>query len=192
MTTIVMLSGGVDSAYMLYAVLKDTKDPVIAHHVVLKKSHEPYWELELEATKKVVEYCKDIRDFEYVETVVDLCNLKLGAPDVYILIPLTAMISKRLGSCMILHGRPLWSTLWENTPEDRLLDYRVGRLERDLLNVLDPKSEMAFPLSSMTKREILVATPAELLDVTWSCRCPTDGNPCGKCWECRDRSTCDK
>ena len=63
--TIVMLSGGVDSTYALYQVLKETDDVVFAHHINFLNREKRY-NPELQASLDVVKYLSDtVRDFDF-------------------------------------------------------------------------------------------------------------------------------
>ena len=42
-----------------------------------------------------------------------------------------------------------------------------------------------WPLAEITKPQIIAALPDELLALTWSCRRPRRGRPCGRCLTCR-------
>ena len=45
-TTLLMLSGGVDSTFMLYHYLTQTSDAVHAHHISIRYPHLPRWTME--------------------------------------------------------------------------------------------------------------------------------------------------
>ena len=76
-TVIVMLSGGLDSVYLLYHYLTKTDLDVHAHHIVLKTPSEDRWEEEVKASRAVEKYCKNqYRDFQYSESYWEFPFLK--------------------------------------------------------------------------------------------------------------------
>lgn len=67
---LIMLSGGVDSVYLLAQTLRETKDTVIAHHIHLVSWKDRH-EAEADACRKIVDYCREnYRHFEYSESTV--------------------------------------------------------------------------------------------------------------------------
>ena len=69
--TLVMLSGGIDSAYVLAKVLRESDDIVLAHHIHLINKEGRHLQ-EAKACEQIVQYCKThIRDFYYTQSVID-------------------------------------------------------------------------------------------------------------------------
>ena len=67
-----MLSGGLDSCYMLYYYLTQTDHDVHAHYISLRYPSESRWREEDIASRKIVEYCRSIRVFDYTESRFDI------------------------------------------------------------------------------------------------------------------------
>jgi 7-cyano-7-deazaguanine synthase in queuosine biosynthesis len=52
----------------------------------------------------------------------------------------------------------------------------------------EPRVDWIYPVYDMPKAQIAAALPADLLDLTWSCRRPVDGRrPCLACKACKAR-----
>ncbi|MBL4807718.1 MAG: hypothetical protein JKY31_10570 [Rhodobacteraceae bacterium] len=70
-TTIVMLSGGVDSVYVLAKLLKETDDIILAHHIHLLNKDGRH-KVEGERCRKIIDCCrKKYRHLEYSESAID-------------------------------------------------------------------------------------------------------------------------
>jgi len=52
---------------------------------------------------------------------------------------------------------------------------------------LNPKLWMPLVDMRYYKTDILRECPKELVDLTWSCRRPIRGEPCGRCFSCKER-----
>jgi len=75
-SSVVMLSGGIDSVAVLKQVLKETDDKIYAHHIHIKNNEGPNnikrYKAEALALRKIVPYMKKtFRDFNYSESTID-------------------------------------------------------------------------------------------------------------------------
>lgn len=68
---LVMYSGGLDSTTSLYKLLKESNHNIYVHHIILKDSTNR-WNYELKSTYNILNYLKQIRNFNYTESVIDL------------------------------------------------------------------------------------------------------------------------
>ncbi|MBK6632099.1 MAG: hypothetical protein IPG33_14335 [Betaproteobacteria bacterium] len=73
MATLLMLSGGVDSAAALIKLLSENREPVFAHHIVLSDSESSTrHKAENYACDRLVNYCREhYRDFSYTKSLWD-------------------------------------------------------------------------------------------------------------------------
>lgn len=192
-TVLVMLSGGLDSAYLLYHYLKETNLHVHAHHIILKSKSEPRWKKELESSNNVVKYCrKNIKKFYYTTSVWDwgdvgsiirdICLVSIVAGIIirevkgdYIYLATGRVVEDNNYECSRrLFESNLSSTLWYSVSKE----FAAGKEVHPIIQ---------RPLMEMTKRDIVESAPSELVNLTWSCRAPKNGKPCGVCHACRDR-----
>lgn len=197
-TILLMLSGGVDSCYMLYYYLTQTDYAVHAHHISLRYPSEPRWEQEDIACHHIVEYCRRIRPFDYTQSRCDIGFKRYVGRDSDTQLLMAAKVAPNLkGEVHVALGweksdfelevnrtraknkvtENLWNALCDS------IDYPMGEhISRTLL----------FPLIEMDidKYQMIAALPNELVKMTWSCRRPakdTNDNtiPCGECKPCK-------
>lgn len=64
-TVLVMLSGGIESTYLLYRYLIQTDYIIHAHHITMYHSTELQWQADELACKSIVRECQKIRPFEF-------------------------------------------------------------------------------------------------------------------------------
>jgi 7-cyano-7-deazaguanine synthase in queuosine biosynthesis len=184
-----MLSGGLDSTYVLYKTLKDTKDKVWVHHIILKNNREPRWKEELEATQKVVEYCKKIRTFPYSESEwgfylkgfvpwdIDVITFTAAqmVPNIYPhwgkVILVTGRVKEDDDVRSSLNQTVYTQTLWEAATKQHKMHV---------------EKEISKPIRHLSKKDLLKDMPQELIDMVWYCRRGVNGSPCGHCRSCRD------
>ncbi|MDD2838811.1 hypothetical protein [Sulfuricurvum sp.] len=201
-TILLMLSGGVDSCYMLYYYLTQTDYPVHAHHISLRYPSEPRWEEEDRASRRIVEYCRHIRSFDYTESRCDIGFKHYAGRDSDTQLLMAAKVAPNLkGEIHLAIGweksdfelevnrqraknkvtEKLWNALCES------IDYPLG--EHISRTILFPLIEM-----NISKGEMIAALPDELVEMTWSCRRPKKdesglSQPCGECKPCQTLQT---
>lgn len=198
-TVLVMFSGGVDSTFMLYHYLKNTDFKIHVHHISLRYPSEPRWKEEDISSRKIVEFCRNIRPFDYSESRVDVGFYKYVGRDSDTQLLMASKVAPNIkGKVSIALG---W--LYSDYQDDILNGRATGRITEKLWEALcdsmdknlgeNVDREILFPLIDMkiSKKEILKAIPQELLILTWSCRRPVKDNknisrPCGKCHPCSD------
>lgn len=194
-----MLSGGLDSTFLLFHLLKTTPFAVHAHHISLRTTNEPRWAQEDEATKNVIEWCRsEVRPFDTSASRFDFPFPNYVGRDSDLQLLVAAKIAPNL------RGRVRVALGWQKDDFDSQL-FR-DRYERKLTqnvwtslrNSIDGTlgdhvdSELWFPLleAGFDKAGMLGACPPELLALTWSCRTPVEGDfglarPCGECSPCK-------
>lgn len=197
-TILVMFSGGVDSTFMLYHYLKNTDYNIHVHHISLRYPSEPRWEEEDMASRKVVEYCKNIRDFEYTESRFDIDFYKYVGRDSDTQLLVASKVAPNLkGNVRVALGwqyRDIRSDVFTGRMDNKVSE----KLWSALCNSMDApfgenvSRKLLFPLIylKMTKKNIIQEMQGELLKLTWSCRKPiVDENscsyPCGHCRVCK-------
>ena len=197
-TILLMLSGGVDSCYMLYYYLTQTDYAIHVHHISLRYPSEPRWEQEDIACRNIVEYCRRIRGFDYTQSRFDIGFKRYVGRDSDTQLMVAAKVAPNLkGEVHLAIGRE--KSDWElEVNQERAKKNISGRLWNVLCDGIDyPLGEhisrtILYPLMEldMDKGKMIAALPDELLKMTWSCRRPvkdTDDNiiPCGECKPCK-------
>jgi 7-cyano-7-deazaguanine synthase in queuosine biosynthesis len=196
-TVLLMLSGGVDSTFMLYHYLTQTTDTVHAHHISIRYPHLPRWKMEDPAVQRIVAHCREkYRHFDYSESSFSL-NVNRDAgwdSDLQLLVASKIVpniqadhVTVALGWCMDDMARPevatraarhvtpnLWRALWESIDNNKHVN---------------PKLDMPLIKAKLRKVDMLRQMPPELLRLCWSCRgyleTIRDGVPCGQCTSCK-------
>jgi 7-cyano-7-deazaguanine synthase in queuosine biosynthesis len=198
-TILVMLSGGVDSAFMLYRYLIETDLPVHAHHISMRYPLEPRWQQEDEATAKIIQNCTNkFRNFNYSESRFDFPFQKYAGWDS----DLQLLVASRIAPN--LEGDPITVALGWNADDlerasvkDRIERNVTANLWQALCASVYTKKNLnpvlAMPLLEMqlTKQMIIEKMPDDLFALCWSCRQPVlfknTAVPCGKCHACVER-----
>lgn len=199
-----MLSGGLDSTFLLYDLLNNTDYKIHTHHISLRYDTEPRWREEDNATAKILEYChKNYREFTHSFSRFDFTGFKKHIgwdSDVQML------AASKVAPNLITYAEDYitlalgWTTdSFEKTEViERLARNVTGGIWQALLNSIEPENirqridpKIALPIieKSMYKKDILKEIPKELLQFSWSCRKPdySSGTPqqCGKCHACK-------
>lgn len=191
-TILVMLSGGLDSTYLLYHYLKNTNYNVHAHHVILKSKTELRWRHEKKASEDVVEYCKkNVRQFKYTFNTWGWGSVRNIIKDISLVSVIAALIVREVSGDKIYlatgrvaddNERPESYNLYESDEAGVL--WRTVFDARQLNKKIEPIIQR--PLVDMSKRDLINNMPKKLFEMTWSCRTPNNGKPCGVCHACKD------
>ncbi len=188
-----MFSGGIDSTAMLVKLLTEGTDELRVHHIrmVNKEGRDG---AEQRAVEAIVAYCRgryrpfrtseSALDFRGLEAIpIDYLSIAFVACQVAIDTPGCARIA--LGSLAQDTDIVNRSARQQRVFEEMYACYRARKLG-------EPRVEWIFPVYDRPKSEIAAALPAELLELTWSCRrpVPVPGGfrPCQACKACRARA----
>lgn len=185
---LIMLSGGLDSTYVLYKTLKDTKYKIWVHHIILKNDRENRWEAELEATKKIVEYCRKIRPFPYSESEWGFYFKQFIPWDIDVIAFTAAQIVPSIfahGKVVLVTGRvkeddDVRTSLNQTVYTQMLWEAATKKYQKRV------EKEISKPIRHLSKKDLLKDMPQELIDMVWYCRHGENGVPCGHCRSCRD------
>ncbi len=186
LTTLVMLSGGIDSIYRLVKLLDETDDDVLVHHIHLV-NQEGRHKVEAERVRKIVKWCESkYRKVKYSESGVDHRGFLFFGYDMVTVGFEAGIVSHSffaahnrmpdrwmIGACT---EEPRWLERWEHVKACLAANCFPQ----------DPPEYFAFP--TVTKLEEVRYLPAELVEMAWTCRTPVvvDGEytECGKCQTC--------
>ena len=86
-SSVLMLSGGIDSVSILKRILLETDESLYVHHIHLKNNEGmefPRYKKEAEAVRKIVPYMKKtFRNFNYTESTIEVKQINQLKPDYY-------------------------------------------------------------------------------------------------------------
>lgn len=199
---LVMLSGGLDSTYVLYKYLHETNLPVHVHHISIQVKQENRWEAEDSATTRILEYCQRYRAFS-----ASFSTYKFDLPFTGWDADVQVMIGARVAAN--LDAKSVVVTLGINA-DDLQREEVAERQSRNVLGNLwtatresidEEQREKIYPtlhlpFKDIPKWQMMREMPVDLVNMTWSCRRPqfrTEdngdivGSPCCTCHACVGR-----
>lgn len=194
MTTLAMLSGGLDSTAMLVRLLTETSDELRVHHIHMR-NREGRADAEQSAVDSIVEWCqRRHRKFRFSQSGLDFSALE-AIPIDYVSVAFVA--------CQVAIDTPGCNRIAVGTLSRDLDEIKrsVCASQRKVFASLydcyrarklgEPAIEWLYPVYSMTKAQIADLLGPELRSLTWSCRRPVPTHsgvqPCGNCKPCRAR-----
>ena len=181
------ISGGLDSSYMAWRLLK-RGHPILFHHCRYRTSQQRFPH-EAEAHKNVLEWLTDqgLTDWKLIETEFSASG-SMTYPlldDQYLLwmAGLHLRIHKRRGNT----SRADISHVVINSRQESL--DRHGAIYQRMYRIMSLAAEREivpiFPMERYTKEQMMADMPRELIELSWWCRAPVDGQPCNDCHSCR-------
>lgn len=181
MSSLVMLSGGIDSTYYLAKVLQETDQPVHAHHIHLV-NHEGRHEVEAQSCKKIVEFCRtNYRWFDYSESTTIRHAEGLGADIMTVALEAGIVASN-------MRPFPKWwmvGDCLEDRDNSLYGPTRRGHIEAVMAAACFPNKAPIYKVFQVKpKKELMAYLGPELTALCWGCRTPLDGKPCGECRTC--------
>ena len=187
-STLVMLSGGIDSVYALWKILTETDDDVLAHHINFVNTERRHV-VEAQRSRKIVDYLRrEVRAFEYRESTLDHRNHDFFGYDM-IAVGFEAGLAAQ--SYLFRENRPLdrW-TAGACIEEGIAMQGRWPHVLACCAANCYPHEAPAFlELPAVTKQEEIDRLPKDLLALTWGCRRPvatqSGYQACGVCKTCK-------
>lgn len=184
--SLVMLSCGVDSLYVLVKLLTETDDHVLVHHVHIINNEKRH-EIEATRTRQIVDWCrKKYRSFRYSESTINHTGFKGFGYDMMSVAFEGGMVCKSFYQAnnypvsKLLTG---WCT--EEAPDPGRFKHVQAVTAANCFPYEPPEY---FFFDRVTKMEEARYLPPELVEMTWTCRRPVvnGGNytECGKCPSC--------
>ncbi len=177
--TLIQLSGGIDSTYVLWKWLKENSDKfAIVNHIVLK-SYECRNEKELKSIDDILKWLdnKGLNNYFYIQSEFDYGNIPGTSTDVEV--------------CGYFAGLILKTARFYNVTTTHLPIYKKDsereERRRFLTNFISKKEiEFIYPISHMKKWQVISELPEELFKLTWYCRTPLNNEKCQRCFSCVD------
>jgi 7-cyano-7-deazaguanine synthase in queuosine biosynthesis len=188
MATLITLSGGLDSVYVLWQHLKDNpKEKTFVFHVELRHKAEDRLQTERVACQKIVQELQKmgLKKFRYIEGArFDYGDFpRITIKDIQIVAIFKAILLKTEHYGEIDTIKFGW-----HKGEVNRNDIDKGFRVRKVFEALEVNREIKFefPIENMTRKDMVEQLPPELLKHVRSCRKPTFSKPCGRCATCRE------
>jgi hypothetical protein len=188
--SLVMYSGGLDSAALLANVLAETDHQVHVHHIEIANT-EGRSDIENIAVSKTLDYIRsEYRDFDYSYSKSEFPLGLGGGTDLQLALFTAGRVTTALkGMIDIVFTGHIQPPFWELSEGAAILN-AVFIQRKQKPEWIWPFSQIAGPFD-MRKVHIWESIPIELAEMTWSCRKPVaenfDVKPCGTCHACRSR-----
>jgi 7-cyano-7-deazaguanine synthase in queuosine biosynthesis len=191
-----MLSGGVDSLYVLHHLLTTTDDELWVHHVHLI-NREGRHRAEARACEEIVAWCRQhLRPFRYTESTIDHSAFEVSGRDVLSVALEAGLIAQNAWPTTKKHlDRWVLGYCLEESQEI-VAGQTVGSSNRRRI-IETAVNVTAFPITApplaslelIPKHQELEALPRALAALAWTCRTPRLEADvfveCGQCKTCR-------
>lgn len=184
--SLVMFSSGIDSAYTLVKLLKETKHKVLVHHIHFIND-EGRFEVEAIRARAIIQLCEKLyRPFFYSESSIDHRSFPFFGYDI-ISVGFEAGIvahSYQVSNKQMIDG---W-TIGTCTEEGHWAERFIHAKAACQANCFPHKAPNFFMMPLIPKKEEIDYLPQEILKECWTCRWPVktaEGyEECGKCKTC--------
>lgn len=185
-TTLVMLSGGIDSLYTLVKLLKETDDQILVHHIHMINDETRHL-IEAESARKIVDWCKrNYREFSYSESGIDHRGFNFAGFD---------MVTVGFEAGIVIHSyqlakkAPVHRWMAGICAEEKPVEGRKPHVEASCAaNCFPYQAPPLEVLPVVSKAAEIGYIPDELIELASICRYPVktkDGyEECGRCTAC--------
>lgn len=188
-TVLVMLSGGIDSIYVLWDCLKNTDFNVVAHHINLANKEQRHIP-ESQASREVAAWCHEhIRGLKYTESDVNRSDFRFFGFDMFS-VGFEAGLAAQHYRFENNHPVSFWQI--GHCKEEDSWPGRWQYVENCLKAASFPFEAPVYrEFEVVSKAEQVKRLPSELTSLSWGCRRPINNNgvfePCRECQTCKDR-----
>ncbi len=191
---LLMLSGGIDSVYVMYKALSEGRE-LHVHHIHLK-NREGRVDAEARAVRRVLAWMRrnDLTNFRYTESFFDYGTLHWLPKDYWsYALHIGMIMSDPANRDMDSFLHPRHSDAFNLKGGKVTYEQASERANAALLGIpsLMARREikMELPIGDMTKAEVIEACPPDLLRLAWYCRRPVKYGStfqiCNECFTCK-------
>ena len=193
---LLMLSGGLDSTYLAWKLIQE-KEPIHFHHISIRNDVELMWKHQYDSVQNIIKFIEDQGySFTYSFSRFDFYGFhKLGFDSDLIMVVAQKVAQNfdlRFKDINVVMG---WAPLGLTNP--RIIKRARKNISQNiwtaLVNSIEVRDGINFKIQTplidrnISKSDALREMPPELINMTWTCRTPTeDGSPCGTCHACVD------
>lgn len=192
--SLVLFSGGIDSTFVLFDLLTNTDDIVLAHHVHLV-NREGRYRAEAAACKRIVAWLKEnCRDFFFTESLVDRRRFRaVGADAITVAFEGGIAASNFLIDTMIMPHRFLLGLNLEelNSLEERSAGSDKHAMLAAMAAATWPNKPPKYQRPTLLpKADCIRRMGPQLTALCWTCRTPVERAD-GEFDECNECRTCE-
>lgn len=164
------------------------------HHVSIRNDAEKMWKPQYTAIFDILQYFMELDlNFKYTQSEFHFFGWNQIGFDSDILLLTAQKVAQNFnGKVEILLG---WNPADMMRPQiaDRAKRSVTSNIWKALVQSAPNRCDIAdlqYPLIdwNITKEEMIQEMPKDLLELTWSCRRPDNGNPCGHCHACKAKN----
>jgi len=178
-STLIQLSGGIDSTYVLWKWLKENPNEYCVVHHINIINYEKRNQKELEAVDKILKWLdsQGLKNYFYLENTFDYGNFTSVVFDVEV--------------CGFNAGIILRANRW-NSIKNVILPVYSAEVDREhrrreVMSIMALRDlDVFYPICNMEKWQLIDEIPKELLELTWWCRVPYNDKPCKRCFTCEE------
>jgi 7-cyano-7-deazaguanine synthase in queuosine biosynthesis len=191
-TTLLCLSGGLDSALCAYKALS-AGQRLHLHHIHLS-NREGRQAVEAQATADILSWFRDngLTDFTYTESSVHYGTIRFLVQDVNIWSYFIGAIladprHRHMRSVIIPRNLDSFRYNDDSTPaQRRRAEARANeRREQIVKAVAGRLPKWLYPIGNYTKLDVIRELPEGLRELCWWCRRPVGNAPCHRCHTCQ-------
>jgi len=199
-SSVIMLSGGIDSVAVLKQLLEETNDKIYAHHIHIKNNEGinnfKRYKAEALALRKIIPYMKKtFRDFHYSESTIDirqLTNILFGEyveEDLELVHRATYSICDSVCYYMIggilsniTNSSAMYNGEMHPAPQRNYVSDKFFKRHKEQSSVFygaawPSKAKIKYPFfNTYCKRRNIEYLGKELMDMVWYCRHPIEEN----------------
>lgn len=185
---LLMFSGGFDSTSLLKYLLERGKlngDNLLVHHIKIKNKHKDRWIPEDESANKIIKYFQKKYNFEYTTSTVELFdNHKTLDSSLYSL--MAAQIVRKHRLVLEIEKIDEVFVAWLDSDIGPEIEHEVTKniFYSALGSLKDVNAKWSTPFLEKDKKDIKGILTQEETEMTFSCRYPKNGKPCGTCFAC--------
>src|SRR5690606_4019228 len=185
--TLLLLSGGIDSAYCMWRALLEGRT-LLVHHVHLT-NREGRVAYEAQAVQRILDWMrgKGLDRVVYSDSAFDYGTVRHIVRDHGIWALWIGILLSDPKHRQIRHViRPDHYDSARDGPDGAEMQRAHRRYRNISFEVCERELVFEHPIQHMMKAEVVQAMPPDLLELCWYCRWPTrDGKPCHRCYTCK-------
>jgi 7-cyano-7-deazaguanine synthase in queuosine biosynthesis len=181
--SLIFLSGGIDSTAVCYKLLKEnTNQRFLIYHCNFR-DYQHRHDYEKLAVNKIIRYFKEnnLNNFDYINSDFSYGNINAIVQDIELWGFFMGLILR--GKSYDIENISICASKFD-LQQGEEYEARSRRRYNVIKALLEYEPVYTFPIKDLTREDLIKLLPKNLLEMTWFCRRPNDGRPCGKCKTC--------